>query len=235
MNVMYCLHACLDYAWRSRRIPMVPPFPKRKAYNIVEPMIKWIQEDRQKSIIEAIEPEHQPIFWWLKYHLRRPAEAMALQKDDFDGEVFVVRRSFSSKTLIDRTKTGQIHIIPCHTEFKSIYEKMPPSFGPFFFANPNGKKKGKHYTHKTLNDIWKRACKKVGEDIGLYPGLKHSSCSQYVNEKGRSLSELQTITDHARLDSVQKYAKVEVQRKRELMERKVIPIPGQNRDRKVES
>lgn len=33
-----------------------------------------------------------------------------------------------------------------------------------------------------------------------------------------ALSDLQTITDHARLDSVEKYAKTEVARKRELME-----------------
>ena len=65
-------------------------------------------------------------------------------------------------------------------------------------------------------------CEKVGENIDLYSGLKHSSCSQYVNEKGLSISELQIITDHARLDSVRKYAKVEVVRKRPLMERERI-------------
>jgi hypothetical protein len=70
-----------------------------------------------------------------------------------------------------------------------------------------------------LNNLWKKACEKVGEDIGLYSGLKHSSCTQYINEKGLGLSELQIITDHARLDSVKKYAKIEVARKRALMER----------------
>ena len=29
LNVMMALHAMMDYAWRSRRIPEVPPFPKR--------------------------------------------------------------------------------------------------------------------------------------------------------------------------------------------------------------
>jgi hypothetical protein len=58
----------------------------------------------------------------------------------------------------------------------------------------------------------------------MYAGLKHSSCCQYINEKGLSMSDLQTITDHARLDSVKRYAKTELDRKRELMERKVIPL-----------
>lgn len=36
-----------------------------------------------------------------------------------------------------------------------------------------------------------------------------------------SESELQMITDHARLDSVRRYAKTEVARKREIMEREI--------------
>jgi hypothetical protein len=58
----------------------------------------------------------------------------------------------------------------------------------------------------------------------MYAGLKHSSCCQYINEKGLSMSDLQAITDHARLDSVKRYAKTEHARKRELMERKVIRL-----------
>ena len=77
-NVMYCLHRCLVYAWRSGRISAMPSFPERGDYNIVDPAIVWIPEDRQIKIIEAIPVIHQPIFWFLKYHLRRPSEAMAL-------------------------------------------------------------------------------------------------------------------------------------------------------------
>ncbi len=64
----------------------------------------------------------------------------------------------------------------------------------------------------------------------MYDCLKHSSCSQFVNEKHMALSDLQTITDHARLDSVKRYAKVEVSRKRELMEGKVIPLQKLSRE-----
>ena len=71
-----------------------------------------------------------------------------------------------------------------------------------------------------MNKLWNDAAKKCGEDIKMYQGLKHSSCSQYINEKGGNLSDLQIITDHARFDSVKKYAKTQVSRKRELMERK---------------
>ena len=98
-NVMYCLHRCLVHAWRSGRIAAIPPFPEKGDYNIVEPAINWIPEDRQNKIIETIPAIHQPIFWFLKYHLRRPSEAMALYKDDYDpsADAFIIRRTISAR------------------------------------------------------------------------------------------------------------------------------------------
>lgn len=230
LNVMYCLHSCLDFAWRSGRIQSVPSFPQRKQYGIREPVIKWITEDRQRALIEAIELEHRPIFWWLKYHYRRPSEGCALHKKDFDGEVFIIHRTFSAKKLVKSTKTGKEHLIPMAEEFKPIlkaYLSLQKKWGivsPFFFVNPKGKKPGKFYTNSTMNVIWKRACKKVGENIDLYSGTKHSSCSQFLNEKGGNFSDLQIITDHARYDSVKRYGKVEVSRRKELLDRKIIRL-----------
>jgi hypothetical protein len=68
--------------------------------------------------------------------------------------------------------------------------------------------------------IWKKASKQVGEDINMYSGLKHSSCSQYINEKHYSLDQVQMLTDHARRESVQRYASVQLDEKRRLMEGK---------------
>ena len=106
--------------------------------------IEWLPEDRQIKVIEAIPAEHQPIFWWLKHHFRRPSEAMALHKEDYDKErdVFTIRRAFSSKELVQHTKTHRQHVIPCHPDFKPIVEKMPVTFGPYFFVNPSGQTEG---------------------------------------------------------------------------------------------
>jgi len=225
MNVMYCLHACLDYAWRSRKIEVVPPFPKKRDYGIVEPIIRWLPEVRQMAVIEAIPKEHQPIFWWLKYHLRRPSEAMALHKEDFDGEVFTIQRGVSGGQFVDRTKTGETHIIPCHADFKPIAKAMPKTFGPYFFTNPAGRLWGSPYLWHTLSRIWKTACAKVGEDITLYPGTKHSGATQLVVEHGYNLHDVQIATDHARLESVKRYAKVEVSARKAILERrKIVPL-----------
>jgi hypothetical protein len=66
------------------------------------------------------------------------------------------------------------------------------------------------------------SAKKHGESIRLYQGLKHSSCSQLINEYGYSIHEVQMATDHARLESVKKYAKVEVSSRKALLEKTVI-------------
>lgn len=235
LNVMYCLHACLKYAWKSRRIPEVPAFPEKRLYQIQEPSITWLPEERQMAIIDAIPEEHQPIFLWLKYHLRRPAEACVLKWEDWDREngVFIIRRSESARQIVERTKTGVEHIIPAHSEFVRYFSGIERTVvSQFMFVNSRSRSAGKRYTNDALNLIWHKACREVGESIDLYSGLKHSSCSQYINEKGLSVSDLQQITDHARLESVRKYAKMEVARKRELMERgKVVKLERVENDR----
>jgi integrase len=222
-NVIYCLRRCLVHAFKSNRIPTMPLFPEEKKYNIVDPIIKWLPEERQIKVIRAIPIEHQPIFWWLKYHLRRPSEAAALQRIDYDKEqdAFLVRRTFSAKQMVDHTKTKKQHLIPCYSEFRKIMQKMPTRLDSlYFFVNPHGKLDGKHYAIATMEEIWHTACAKVGENIEMYSGLKHSSCSQYINEKHYSIDQLQMLTDHTRRESVMRYASVQLDEKRRLFEGK---------------
>jgi integrase len=230
LNVMYCLRACLDYAWRSNRIHFIPPFPKRKDYQIVEPSIKWLSSEDQATILNVIPIDHQPVFWWLKYHLRRPGEAMALRKEDYQGGVFTVHRGFSAKEEVDRTKTGEVHLVPAVSEFLpfiDIEQRKQTAHGiisPYMFVHPGGKQDGRHYTHTTLNAIWHEACKVAGIDIDLYSGLKHSTASQMINESGYSVHDVQAAGDWSRLESVKKYAKTETTRVKQLLERKVIRL-----------
>jgi len=202
----------------------MPPFPKRKQYQIVEPQIVWLPESRQDAIIRAIPEKYQPIFWWLKYHYRRPGEACALHKADFDGHVFTVHRTFSGQILTATTKTGEVHHVPCHDDFRPHMARMAKTFSPFFFVNPEGRLMGQPYTLASMERIWNAACQQLGEHITMYAGLKHSSCGQFLNERGGTVSELQEVTDHKRLESVRRYGRMEVQRRKELMQRKVVPI-----------
>ena len=59
------------------------------------------------------------------------------------------------------------------------------------------------------------------ENTDKYSGLKHSSCSQYINEKHYPLDQVQMLSDHANRESVKKYARVMSEEKRRLIEGKV--------------
>ena len=214
---MTIFRAFLDYAWRSKRIPEVPPVPKRGEYGIEQPKIKWLPEARQMAVINAIPEKHRLIFIFLKYHVRRPAEAMALMKIDYDrfNRAFHIRRGISGGKLVTSTKTRAEHIVPCHRAMIDDIERLVDTDDgcPFMFSN-----RGRRYTEGVLNRLWAKACASVGEDIGLYAGLKHSSMSQFVNEKRLGLADVQVVSQHAKIESVMKYVEVDLDRARELME-----------------
>ena len=223
-NILNCLHSMMDYAHRSNQIAKIPPFPKKSDYDLKEPDFKWLSEANQMKIIHAIPDINRPIFLWLKYHYRRPSEACAMQWRDWDeiNEEFTIRRSFSNRQLEESTKTGAIHHIPCDPDFVQVIKSIPRE-SDFIFHNTRARK-WDWYTLEALNKIWHKACDKVGIQISLYEGLKHSSCSQFINEKGGTIDELQTLTEHARRDSVRHYAKVGVDRKRKLMQLRRLEI-----------
>jgi len=233
LKVMYCMHAALDFAWRSGKIVAVPPFPKRNLYQIQEPEVKWMPSDRQQKILDAIPEEHKPIFYWLKYHLRRPGEAMALHREDYRevDDVFIVKRSISARKEIERTKSKQVHIAPCVDAFKPYLRQAlrAPIISPFLFTNASSKLPGKRYSHTVLRDILKAACLAVGEGfIGLYQFTKHSGFTQLAVEEGYSDSELQVAGGHADIRSVKKYRALVMSARKRLLERKkgaeVIPM-----------
>jgi integrase len=230
LAVLKLLHTCLKYAKRSGRILAMPEFPEYKKYQITDPPIRWLSTEDQRKVIEAIPLEHQPIFWWLKYHLRRPGEAMALQKTDWDGVNFTVRRSISARRMIDRTKTGQIYLVPCVEAFRPFLdiekEKQVRDgiISPFLFAYKGSLSDGKRYAMNTLNNRWHEACKKVGIEIDLYSGLKHSTASQMVNEDGYTIDEVRMAGQWSNTEIVRRYAKTETSRVKALLERKVVRI-----------
>jgi len=226
-NVMNCFHAFMDYAWRSRRIPEVPPFPKKEDYGLVEKPIMWLSETTQMRIIDAIPVDDRPIFLWLKYHYRRPAEACVLRWEDYDhiNQIFTIRRSVSAREVVESTKTASVTYQPCDPDFLPVIRGLwKTNQSGYIFKNKRARKDGSRYTGESLNILWRNACQKTGIEISLYNGLKHSSCSQFINEKSGTVDELQMLTDHARRDSVLKYAKVGTGRKLELMKKRKLSI-----------
>jgi integrase len=228
-NVMNCLHSMMDYAWRSKSIPEMPPFPRKEDYNIVNPVIQWVDSDTFWHIIDALREEDKPIFLWMYYHLMREAEACALQWIDYDPlkRLFIVRRSISARQVVNSTKTGSIYTTPCHTDFYPYMQRLmsePHKSGDYIFRNPRAHKDGGRYTNESLNKAWKRACKVVGVSIRPYAGVRHSRASQMSNELNMTEYEIMEAGTWKRLDSVRKYKDLGLERKRALLERKVVDI-----------
>jgi len=235
-NVVSTLRTCMTYAWRSKRIQNIPPFPEKRLYGIKDGIPVWLPSDRQLNLIEAIPLEHQPFFWFLKYHLRRPGEAMALLKEDYkpDLDAFIIHRGVSEKQIIEMTKTKKDHIVPCHSMFKRWLDmamKQNP-FSPYLFTCNESKSEGKRYTAKVYRRIWNDACIDCGENIDCYRGTKTSSASQLYNEVGLSRSELQEAGDWASIESTKAYARASIVKKRELLERKVINLDEKRKRKK---
>lgn len=226
-NVVDTLRCCMRFAWKAKRIIAIPPFPEKKLYDIQKQPPEWLPFERHKKVMDALPPEHKPIFMWLYLHLRRPGEACALKKEDYDADrdVFIIRRGISNGKLLERTKTGDIHEIPCAEEFRQ-YMPSVRTIREFFFIASESKSPGKRYTEKLLRKYWRAACERAGEDIDVYRGTKTSRASQMVNEEGMNIHDLQIAGDWASLESVKSYARANIAKKRSLLDRKVVPFTG---------
>lgn len=214
-NVMYCLHTALKDAQKAGKIIILPPFPEKRRYKIEKKIIKSIPEERQIAIIKAIPVQHQPIFWWIKYHVRRPGEAIALHKVDYNNTTgkFSVSRSMSNKVLVNHTKTHKIHEVFMYEEFKPWAAKKHQCISPYYFTHETSRLEGQRYQHDFLVDLWNKAAHSCGESISMYAGLKHSSCTALYNDYGLSLEEIQIMTDHSSPESVLQYTDIKMQKK----------------------
>ena len=215
LNIVSTLHTMMDYAYRKGKVRQMPSFPKDEDYGIQPVKIKWLTRDKAEAVFAKIPQEHLPIFLWLKYHFRRPGEACALLKIDYDpvNEVFSVSRALSARIDVNSVKTNwqnpTIQYTPCHPDFvewaKDEFKKKPDS--KYFFNNPRSRSKGR-YTLEALRNIWYKACDDAGVDrIWTYKGVKHTACTQFM-EDGGTEAELQLLTGHKNPASVKRYAEI---------------------------
>ncbi|MDY6823024.1 MAG: site-specific integrase [Thermodesulfobacteriota bacterium] len=220
-NVIDTMHSFLDYAWRNGSIIAIPPFPKKSEYGLGLKSIPTIPRTVQFEIINLIPEHHQPIFLWLVLHPgRRPGEAMAIQKDDYNQfkNTFTISHAISDRKLVQYPKNGQHHEIPCHDSFIPFLYDLLKSDSKFLFVNPRARNEGKRYGDNVLNNLWRQACKDYGISISMYNGTKHSTLDYYYNDLQVPLTDLMELTGHQNLESIKQYSRMNVERKRRLLD-----------------
>lgn len=218
-NVMDDLHKMFTDALRREDIMRIPVFP---GVEFETPMFNWIDRETQEKILEQIHSYDRDVFRFIILTGARPGEIRALKWDciDLKQGVIYLKRTFSDTVLKEATKTKKWRPLPITDELLEILKKQGRSISGFVFVNQYGR----HYTSK-INCIWNDACKKVGVDITLYNGTRHSFGSQRINE-GFRLEEIGAVMGHSDVKMTKRYARILTENLRTVMEgkKKIVPM-----------
>lgn len=226
LNIMSSVHSAMDHAKRMGRLKEIPPFPKLEDYDLRRKKIEWLDKKDAAKVFEKIPAENRPIFEWLKLHFRRPGEACALYKTDYDvvRQSFTIQRALSARKVVESVKTNwkdpTIHITSCHADFIAIAERLlnQNTDSPYMFVNPRARKDGGRYTLESLRNVWYKACDDASVPrIWTYNGVKHTACTHFMEDGGTEV-ELQKLTGHKNLKSLEKYREITVERIRRVQE-----------------
>ena len=239
-NIISTLHTVFDYAVRTGKLKKMPSFPKLEDYDIHEVEIQYLGKEDQTKVFENLPEIHRPIFEWLTLHFRRPGEACALYKTDYDiiRKAFTIQRALSARKIVNSVKTNwknpTVHYIPCDEDFIATAERLvnENSESPYIFVNPRARKDGGRYTLESLRNVWYKACDdaKVPR-IWVYNGVKHTACTHFM-ENGGTEAELQKLTGHRNMKSLGRYTKITLERTRKVQQDAKQRAEAAERDRK---
>jgi len=115
-NIMDGLRHLLKDAFSENRLQL-PEFPDYKAKRSDRKIIKWLVEEDQNAVIEAVPEEHRPIVRIIGYHGLRMFEARTLLQSDLDLKRSVVnvrtaKGGVPRSILLDPDVIADIKAIP---------------------------------------------------------------------------------------------------------------------------
>ena len=206
-NVMGCLHALLRDAQRSGYIPAMPEFPGFKGRDsVIPPPIRWLSDEMQWRIIEAIPEPDRGIFIFMKLTGCRPGEARALRKADVRGDHLVFANAFGAREELKEVKAKRPEPWPLTEGLKELFSILPKNLSPWVFLYS---KTQKPYTHN-FTALWVAAVREIGLDpkaAPLYSSVRHSFGCQLANAgvDGDVIRRLMRHSDRRMTDRYVKY------------------------------
>ncbi len=163
-NFSLNLHAFFGWCVRMELIDRIPAMPNLPSG--IEKPIRWLDEQTQAEILNAIDTAHRPIYAFMAWYGCRPREAMALQLGDvnWDGRFILVKRAFKHTSgELGSTKTRKIRPLPITQDTEGfLHEACAGKIGEetFLFTNPLT---GRNYTISALEHRWVAAWDKLIE------------------------------------------------------------------------
>jgi integrase len=185
-NILDGFQKMLQDAFDWGDIKQMPKFPK---VDVPETDIETIDLDLQDSIINSIpDPMDRTFILFLARLMLRPCEPRALYWEDLDFKHHRVkiRRHYSLNEIRPATKSKNIKVLPLDGELEQALLALPRHLtSQFVFWKRNGHPFSESWARK----LWKRACKQMEVEIGLYQGTKHSSATELADREGVDLTQ----------------------------------------------
>jgi integrase len=212
-NIMDALKTMLTEAYREKKIQEIPAFPK---VELRDSDIKIIDLETQDKIIRTIQDHMDRGFLlFTAREMVRPSETRALFWEDLDFKFdrVTIRRHFSLNELREATKSKNIKILPLDGEVRQSLLALPRHItSPFVFWKG---KQGRPFSESWARKLWKRVSLRMGIDISLYQGTRHSSATEAADRVG--IDAVQEFLAHTNRKMTQRYAQKNPERLRKVL------------------
>lgn len=204
-NHLGVFHTFLQWTKDMGILDSTPPFPE---IEVTEKPIRWLNQEDQIRVFEAVPQEDRPIIAFLMLHGCRPGEARALRVKDVNlpNETITITSTWSKKELREKRKGRHAKptVICIHPELlpfiaSRVKESLP---GAFVFLNP---RTNEPYSESGMFLLWERVRKAAGVDLRLYDATRHSFASQLVNA-GTSIFKVSKLLGHSSTRMTEKYS-----------------------------
>lgn len=204
-NHLGILSAMLNKAVDWEKLDSAPKVKLIKVKRSDKPKFAYLDFGETDRVIEAAEPEFEPMLVVGFKTGLRPGELFALRWEDVDlvKRQICVKRTYT-KGRFGPTKGGRGRHVPLTTEALAALrqiEKRSKLRGELVFSDADGEP----ITISKFRRVLQRACRKAGVKRVTPKALRHTFAS-HLAMRGKTQRQIQKLLGHANLRTTERYA-----------------------------